>query len=192
MVALEPATGRILAMVSNPTYDPNLLASHDLDAVESSWDRLIEDEPASRWSTGRSRRPIRPGSTFKLVTAAAALESGDYDPDTMVPGGAALDLPQTDNTLPNSGGGSCGGEQVTLTQALMVSCNVAFGAIGLELGEDALREKAEKFGFGQSYLHGPRRPGGQRLPRGRRRPATPPTPRSASTTSSPARCRWRW
>ena len=153
MVALEPATGRILAMVSNPTYDPNLLASHDLDEVESSWDQLIADE--SKPMVNRAvQETYPPGSTFKLVTAAAALESGDYDPDTMVPGGVTLDLPQTDNTLPNSGGGSCGGDQVTLTQALMVSCNVAFGAIGLELGEETLRQKAEEFGFGQSYLLG--------------------------------------
>ena len=153
VVALQPATGRILAMVSNPTYDPNRLASHDLDAVESSWDELIADESKPMFNRA-VQETYPPGSTFKLVTAAAALESGGYDPDSKVPGGAALDLPQTDNTLPNSGGGTCGGEEVTLTQALMVSCNVAFGAIGLELGEDALAEKAADFGFGESYLLG--------------------------------------
>ena len=153
VVALEPATGRILAMVSNPTYDPNLLASHDLDSVEEAYERLIgaADKPLFNRAV---QETYPPGSTFKLVTAAAALESGDYDADTMVPGGAVLDLPQTENTLPNSGGGSCGGEQVTLTQALMVSCNVAFGALGLKLGEEALREQAAAFGFGERYLQG--------------------------------------
>ena len=153
VVALDPSTGRILAMVSNPTYDPNLLASHDLDAVKTSYDQLISD-PTNPMLNRAIAETYPPGSTFKLVTAAAALESGEYDVDTMVPGGAELDLPQTDNTLPNSGGGSCGGEKVTLTQALMVSCNVAFGAIGLDLGEEALLEQAEKFGFGQRYLLG--------------------------------------
>jgi peptidoglycan glycosyltransferase len=153
VVAIEPATGRILAMVSNPTYDPNVLASHDLESVEDAWEQLISDESEPMFN--RAIQEIYPpGSTFKLVTAAAALESGDYEPDTMVPGGVALDLPQTDNTLPNSGGGSCGGEQVTLTQALMVSCNVAFGALGLELGEDVLRDQAGAFGFGDRYLVG--------------------------------------
>lgn len=153
VVAIDPATGKILAMVSNPTYDPNLLASHDLDAVENSWDELIND-PDKPMFNRAIQEVYPPGSTFKLVTAAAALESGNYDPDSMVPGGATLDLPQTDNTLPNENGSSCGGEKITLTQALMVSCNVAFGAVGLDLGEDALRDEAEKFGFGQRYLLG--------------------------------------
>ncbi len=153
VVAIEPSTGKILAMVSNPTYDPNLLASHDLDSVEANWKRLISD-PDKPLFNRAIQETYPPGSTFKLVTAAAALESGDYDPDTPVPGGTSLDLPQTDNTLPNENGESCGGDKITLTQALVVSCNVAFGAVGLDLGEDALRTQAEKFGFGQQYLLG--------------------------------------
>jgi peptidoglycan glycosyltransferase len=152
-VALQPSTGRILAMVSNPTYDPNLIASRDLSSVKESYDRLIgsDDDPLVNRAI---QQTYPPGSTFKVVTAAAALESGEYDPDTKVPGGTELDLPQTDNTLPNEGGASCGGDEITLTQALMVSCNVAFGSIGLDLGEDALREEAQKFGFGEQYLKG--------------------------------------
>jgi peptidoglycan glycosyltransferase len=153
VVAIDPSTGRILAMVSNPTYDPNVLASHDLESVENNWKQLIAD-PDKPLFNRAIQETYPPGSTFKLVTAAAALESGDYDADTQVPGGSALDLPQTDNTLPNENGSSCGGDKITLTQALEVSCNVAFGAVGLDLGEDALREQAEKFGFGQDYLLG--------------------------------------
>ncbi|HEX6874104.1 MAG TPA: penicillin-binding transpeptidase domain-containing protein, partial [Nocardioidaceae bacterium] len=93
-----------------------------------------------------------PGSTFKLVTAAAALSSGQYTPESMVPGGSSLDLPQTTTNLPNENGMSCGGDRITLTQALRVSCNVAFGWLGLQLGDDALREQAQKFGFGDKYL----------------------------------------
>jgi peptidoglycan glycosyltransferase len=70
----------------------------------------------------------------------------------MLPGGATLDLPQTDTNLPNDSGTDCGGSRVTLTQALRVSCNVAFGFLGMEIGDDALREQAEKFGFGDVYL----------------------------------------
>jgi peptidoglycan glycosyltransferase len=153
VVALEPSTGRVLAMTSNPTYDPNLLASHDLDGVESTWDRLV-GAPRKPMVNRAVQEIYPPGSTFKLVTAAAALESGGYDADTQVQGTATLDLPQTDRTLPNSNGSDCGGATVTLTQALMVSCNVAFGAIGLELGDGPLREVAERFGFGQRFLTG--------------------------------------
>lgn len=150
VVALEPSTGKILGMVSNPTYDPNQLATHDLEASQEAYERLNSDP--DRPMVNRALQEILPpGSTFKLVTATAALEDG-YDPDSQVPGQASLDLPQTDKDLPNDGGGSCGGDQITLTQALMVSCNVAFGHLGLELGEDALREQAEKFGFGSRYV----------------------------------------
>ncbi|HEX6249633.1 MAG TPA: penicillin-binding protein 2 [Nocardioidaceae bacterium] len=151
VVALNPSTGAILAMVSSPTYDPNELASHRLSEVSEAWKRLNGDE--ARPMLNRSIQEVfPPGSTFKLVTAAAALSSGQYTPSSMVPGGATLDLPQTDNTLPNDSGGSCGGERVTLTQALRVSCNVAFGFLGMEIGDDALREQAQKFGFGERYL----------------------------------------
>ncbi len=151
VVALEPSSGKVLALVSSPSYDPGLLASHDVAAVRRAYDRLSADEDGPLRNRA-SREILPPGSTFKLVTAAAALESGDYDPDTLVPGGAALDLPQTDRTLPNESGGGCGGDQVTLTQALVVSCNVAFGSVGLDLGADALREQAEKFGFNRRYF----------------------------------------
>ncbi|HSE09907.1 MAG TPA: penicillin-binding protein 2 [Nocardioidaceae bacterium] len=151
VVALDPSTGAILAMASSPTYDPGELSSHRLSEISSAWKRLNEDPQRPMLNRGIQER-FPPGSTFKLVTAAAALSSGQYTPESMVPGGAELDLPLTDDTLPNSGGGTCGGERVTLTQALMVSCNVAFGWLGMELGDDALREQAEKFGFGDKYL----------------------------------------
>jgi peptidoglycan glycosyltransferase len=92
-----------------------------------------------------------PGSTFKLVTAAAALSNG-YSPDSPVKGGSVLDLTQTTHDLHNENGGSCGGNQITLTQALEVSCNVAFGDLGLKLGADTLREQAEKFGFNEKVI----------------------------------------
>ncbi len=150
VVAIEPATGKILAMASNPTYDPRLLASHDLTAVNGSWERLNAD-PDKPMQNRAIQERFPPGSTFKLVTAAAALQHG-YDSRTMVDGRATLDLPQSTRNLPNSNGGSCGANRITLTQALEVSCNVAFGSIGLDLGAEVLQEQAEKFGFGQHYL----------------------------------------
>lgn len=148
VVALEPRTGRILAMVSSPTFNPNSLADHSLAASDKVYTDLIADA-ASPLNNRAIEERLPPGSTFKLVTAAAALSSGKYQPDTMVPGGASLKLPQTTSRIRNENRGTCGGEKVTLTRALQVSCNVAFGAIGLDLGGDALREQAEKFGFNQ-------------------------------------------
>jgi peptidoglycan glycosyltransferase len=151
VVALEPSTGKVLAMISSPTYDPNRLASHDFAAVNQAHEELLADELQPLNNRAIEER-LPPGSTFKLVTAAAALESGKYQPDTLVPGGARLDLPQTDTDLVNHTGGSCGAARITLTRALQVSCNVSFGAVGLELGGDALRDQAAKFGWGERYF----------------------------------------
>jgi peptidoglycan glycosyltransferase len=97
------------------------------------------------------RQTYPPGSTFKLVTAAAALESGRYTPDSHVDNAPSLNLPQTTANLPNENGGPCTSGTATLTVALENSCNVAFGKLGLELGDDALRAQAEKFGFDQAF-----------------------------------------
>jgi len=149
-VALDPETGAVLAMVSVPGYDPNRLASHDFDDVKQAWEKL-NSNPAQPLRD-RSREEIYPpGSTFKLVTAAAALSRG-YAPDTLVNGSAALSFRGFSYQLRNSGGGSCGADKITLTQALAISCNVAFGDIGRELGEGTLRDQAEAFGFGDSNV----------------------------------------
>jgi peptidoglycan glycosyltransferase len=151
VVALDPRSGAILAMSSVPTFDPNRLATHDLDAEQRAWKQLSTD-PGEPLSNRGTQETYPPGSTFKLVTAAAALSSGRFDPDSLVPGGAFLDLPQTSATLPNVSGGSCGAERITLTEALRVSCNVSFGWLGLRLGAQALQDQAQRFGFGQDYL----------------------------------------
>ena len=153
VVALDPTTGRVLAMVSNPTYDPNLLASHDFNAVRKSYERLIA-APGNPLFNRAIQETYPPGSTFKLVTSAAALESGRYDPDTSVRGGTSIRLPGTNTDLPNENGSDCGGQRITLTQALVVSCNVAFASIGLDLGRGAMESEASAFGFGQEYLEG--------------------------------------
>ena len=150
-VAIEPSTGKILAMASTPSYNPDKLATHDFGAAKKSYDKLAADdnEPMLNRSV---QTALPPGSTFKLVTAAAAMENLDKDPDSRVYGGAILDLPQSDKNLPNESGGSCGGDQITLTRALEVSCNTAFGQLGIDLTNKQMDEQARKFGFGQKYL----------------------------------------
>ena len=87
VVAIEPRTGKILAMVSSPSYNPNKLASHDFNEVGKAKQRLEEDK-LSPLNNRAIEEVLPPGSTFKLVTAAAALDSGKYNPDSQVPGGA--------------------------------------------------------------------------------------------------------
>ncbi len=147
MVAIDPSTGAILALVSKPSYDPNVLASHDTAAVRAAWAQLNADpsEPMANRAIAGDTYP--PGSTFKLVTAAAALESG-MSPDTSIAAPDSLPLPNTTAVLTNYGGERCSAtEAMTLLDALRVSCNTAFGKLGMNLGADALRRQAEAFGF---------------------------------------------
>ncbi|HQF03493.1 MAG TPA: penicillin-binding protein 2 [Phycicoccus sp.] len=148
-VALDPKTGAILAMVSNPSYDPNALASHDLKAVQTAYKALDEDttRPLVNRAIGGNLYP--PGSTFKIVTAASALSTGKFTPDSKIPGPAVLDLPQTTAGLATDDKQPCGpNDQTTLADAVRTSCNSAFGWLGMELGADQLRSQAAKFGFG--------------------------------------------
>jgi peptidoglycan glycosyltransferase len=147
VVALDPHTGDVKAIVANPTYDPNQLASQDPKDVRAAWNRLTS-KPDKPLLSRAIDELYPPGSTFKLVTAAAALENG-YGPDSVWPNPPALDLPQTTATLENFGGEHClgGAPQITLAQALTVSCNVVFGQVGLKLGASKLAAQAHAFGF---------------------------------------------
>jgi len=149
LVALDPRTGEVLAMVSNPSFDPSPLASHSGAKQRTAWNRLAHS--TSKPLLARAFQEVYPpGSTFKMVTASAALQNG-MTPSTLFPNPPQLDLPQTTNTLQNFGGEHCLGgiPQLTLAQALTVSCNVVFGEVGLRLGADKLVAQAQRFGFGQ-------------------------------------------
>ena len=152
VVALDPRTGAILAMVSHPQYDPNPLSSHDLAKSEAAWKKLSNDKAKPFVNRGITGDLYPPGSVFKVVTAAAALEQGLLeDENSEVPGPAELDLPLTKTNLPNEDGRACGpDDRTTLIHALEISCNTAFGSLGLELGGEQLRAQAAKFGFGDS------------------------------------------
>nr|WP_246283592.1 penicillin-binding protein 2 [Nocardioides perillae] len=153
VVALEPGTGKVLAMVSSPSFDPNRLASHDLGAVTQAYEELEarEDQPLLNRAI---QTTLPPGSTFKLVTAAAALEEGLYELGDQVPGGDTYQLPLTSGPtgLLDNGGRSCGSETVSFTQAVANSCNTTFLAMADELGVEALQDQAEAFGFNAEYL----------------------------------------
>lgn len=151
VVALEPRTGAILALASNPSYDVDRLADHDTSET-AAYKAQLDDDPNQPLLNRAIREWYPPGSTFKLVTAAAGLESG-MSPDRSFDDPARLTLPQTNATIGNFGGGSCtGGGQISLSDALRVSCNTTFAQIGLEVGESGLIQQAERFGFNAELI----------------------------------------
>jgi penicillin-binding protein A len=152
VVALQPSTGKILAMVTTPTYDPNKVATHDFAANQKAFDKLDADpdEPLLNRAVQMS---LPPGSTFKLVTASAAISSGKYDADSQVPGGDTYQLPQTsgESGLIDNEGRDCGTKTVAFRQAMENSCNTVFAQLAVGVGADAMQKQAEAFGFNSDY-----------------------------------------
>ncbi|WP_426570733.1 peptidoglycan D,D-transpeptidase FtsI family protein [Aquihabitans sp. McL0605] len=144
VVALDPRTGEILALWSNPTYDPNLLASHDFKKSEAAY-KLYDAAPGNPLLAKAYREVYPPGSTFKTVTGSTGVQTGQVTPDTPVyPTIRALKIPGTTRLLPNFGGEACGG---TLFTVLAKSCNTSFAQMGLDLGADNMINGAQAFGF---------------------------------------------
>ncbi|WP_435769668.1 peptidoglycan D,D-transpeptidase FtsI family protein [Nocardioides sp. SYSU DS0651] len=154
VVAIQPKTGRILAMVSIPSYDPNLLASHDREVRHETYERL-ESNPHQPLLNRAIQTRLFPGSTFKIVTAAAAIENGTYSYGDQVPSGATWQAPGTTgshNVIDNEGRTGCSPAQVPFSVAMGQSCNTAFAKMAVEVGPKELREQAEDFGFNSTYL----------------------------------------
>lgn len=150
VIAYRPSTGEILAMVSKPTFDPNTLAVHDTDAVIELYNQLLNDplDPLINRTLNGALDP--PGSTFKLVVAAAALSNG-YTPESTFANPSSLQLPESDSVITNHDLGTCGsGDTVTLADALRLSCNIPFAELGAELGYRTILEQAMAFGFNES------------------------------------------
>jgi penicillin-binding protein A len=138
IVALEPSTGRVRVMASTPGYDPNTV---DDQAV---FEELNAPGNTERRLTNRAvQTNYQPGSTFKVVTAAAALDTGKVTPDSIVDGSS----PKTISGVPlaNSGGVSYG--PITLTTALTNSVNTVFASLGEQVGSQTMVEYMERFGF---------------------------------------------
>ncbi|MFD0370715.1 peptidoglycan D,D-transpeptidase FtsI family protein [Streptomyces sp. NPDC127114] len=150
-VAVDPKTGRILGMVSTPSYDPSKIAGLT-DGEE--WRRLTEDEDKPLVNRAL-RQPLPPGSTFKLVVAAAALEDGLYrSVDTATESPDPYTLPGTRTVLRNENA-SAPCENATIRTALRYSCNNVFAKMAVDLGQDKVKAMAEKFGFDDKELDVP-------------------------------------
>ena len=146
VVALEPSTGKILAMVSAPSYDPNELASHDGSVQTAAWERL-RDDPNAPLVNRAIAETYPPGSTFKVITTATALQAGST-PDTQLTAAARVPLPDSTATLENYGGSTCGGgPTASLREAFARSCNTAFVQLGIQAGADKLKATARAFGL---------------------------------------------
>jgi penicillin-binding protein A len=143
--------------VSKPTYDPTGLATHDGAAFRATYDALLNDsdDPLINRTIAGDLNP--PGSTFKLVVTAAALENG-LTPETPFPNPGTLTLPQSNAVITNAEGGACGGgATATIATALRLSCNIPFAQLGLQLGYSKVAQQAREFGFGDEDLDVPMR-----------------------------------
>ncbi|WP_328398746.1 penicillin-binding transpeptidase domain-containing protein [Streptomyces sp. NBC_00390] len=143
VAAIDPRTGKILALASTPSYDPSSFAGYrDKDA--KAWNALNKDK--DKPMLNRALREVYPpGSTFKVITAAAALEYGkvsDINEPTKTPD--PYILPNTRTEMVNHAGGC---ENATLNRAMEVSCNSVFAKLGDDVTRDKMVEMAEKFGF---------------------------------------------
>jgi peptidoglycan glycosyltransferase len=151
VAALDPSTGKILALASYPSYDPSTIAGGS-DSDAEAWKKLDKkNNPADPMLNRALREVYPPGSTFKVVTAAAALENGLYkDADSPTRSPLPWTMPGTTTQLPNEGNIPC--KNATLRVALQVSCNTVFGKVGSDLGNDKMLEEAKKFGFDEEQF----------------------------------------
>ncbi len=141
VIALNPKTGAVLASYSYPSFDPSALSSHDAKGIRQSWQELHAD-PSKPLLARAFRERYPPGSTFKIVTASAALThnkvKGSYPELT------ALQLPNTKRPLKNTGSELCGGD---LTDSFAHSCNTTFAQMAMDVGGTDMATMAEAFGF---------------------------------------------
>lgn len=144
IVALDPSSGAILAAVSSPSFDPEALLGADATEV---WDALLAD-PASPLSDRATREIFAPGSSFKTVVTATALDTGDAGPETKFPDPVAFQLPGSTATISNANERVCNdGVSVTLLRAFVRSCNTIFADLSVRLGADDIGITAEAMGF---------------------------------------------
>ena len=204
VVALDPRTGAILAMYSNPTYDPNLISTND-GQTAADVKTVLDASPEKPLLARSYQERFFPGSTFKVVTATAGLTSGTVtETEPTYPVVRSYTPPLTNRPINNFDRSECGG---TLFTILQKSCNSSFAQMAAEqLGPDPMIDAAEAAGFNDTPPIDLTRPAESVYPTDfgdvvsepegqapvSRTPRRWPRPPSARTTSRPRRCRWRW
>lgn len=150
IVALDPKTGKVLAMVSSPSYDPNSLSGNNDEQIIATYNELDDNPDHPLVNRAINGDLYHPGSTFKLIDAAAALETGKYTPDSTFPNPASFQLPQSDAVMMNASRTACGpGATVSMRQALVYSCNIPFAELAIEVNRNTITQMAKAFGFEQ-------------------------------------------
>ncbi|MFI7443532.1 penicillin-binding transpeptidase domain-containing protein [Nonomuraea indica] len=173
-VAIDPATGAILALASYPSYDPAGYTAQDAAAVEAA-DRALRGDPARPLLNRALHGTYPPGPAFEVVTTAAALASGEYTIASPISAGAGQVAPppsRPDGSPAGPGERPCGNGRPTLAHAFRLSCGAAFAALGAQLGQDLLRDQAEAFGFNATDLAVPLRVAASTFPAGLDRTGT--------------------
>ncbi|GGO06591.1 peptidoglycan D,D-transpeptidase FtsI family protein [Micromonospora parathelypteridis] len=149
-IAIDPRTGAVQALVSMPSFDPNPLASHTSSEAAAAFNKL-EQDPDEPLKNRALSETLPPGSTFKIVVAAAALENG-ITKTTQIPAGSSWTPPTSGSPIRNADASICPEPKVTLLAAVTESCNTGFAQLGVQLGANAIKEKARQFGFEQEDL----------------------------------------
>ncbi|MEH0970000.1 penicillin-binding transpeptidase domain-containing protein [Micromonospora sp. CPCC 205546] len=150
VIAVDPRTGAVQALVSMPSFDPNPLVSHSTNEATAAYNKL-EQDPAGPLKNRALGEVLPPGSTFKIVVAAAALENG-VGQNTNIPAGSSYTPPTSGSSIRNAAPSICPEDEVTLMNAVTESCNTGFAQMGVRLGADKIKEKARQFGFEQEDL----------------------------------------
>lgn len=150
VVALDPSTGAVKALVSMPSFDPSVLSNHDTAAAQAAYNALLAD-PEKPLANRALSETYEPGSVMKVLIAAGVIEGLGLHPDSAVQGGATYQAPGTTHKIPNSTGVVCP-DSISLQDALRVSCNTAFAKLAVDLGSQRVTDTTTKFGFYQQDL----------------------------------------
>lgn len=153
VIAMNPTDGAILGMASTPSFDPNLLAGTNQEEVTANYQSLLAETSSPLQNKAIEGNLNPPGSVFKLVIAAAALEYGVTTPDAPLPNPSTFTLPGSSAVVNNpTHGATCGGgDTTTLRVAIEQSCNIQFAELAIQLGDERIREMAEALGFNHEF-----------------------------------------
>jgi peptidoglycan glycosyltransferase len=146
VIAIDPHTGAILALVSHPSFDPNSLIGPS--AGQAGLD--LENDPDEPLRNRATDETYAPGSVFKIITTASGLDTGLVSPSSTFDDPVELELPGSQSTIKNFDGGVCrDGTQVSIEYAFVHSCNTTFAQLGMDIGGGQLGETADRFGFNE-------------------------------------------
>lgn len=150
VVALRPSTGEVLALASTPGYDPRSIVTSNAEEAQQNW-AALNNNPESPLLNHATQQTLPPGSTFKLITTAAAMEKNNVNANTTVTAEPQITLPDSYTTMENYDGERCGsGSVTTLSTAFTLSCNTTFAQLGMAAGTEQFKKTAKAFGVGET------------------------------------------